>query len=151
MTRADIATLRESSVSQGIMLESAAERLWRARRPAFRLARQGRRRCGSRRIEAAGEATVPFTTGILIGIGETRAERIEALLAMRDAARRARPHPGNHHPEFPRQAGHAHGAARRSRRSTSMLWTIAVARLMFGADDEHPGAAQPAGPGCWPS
>ena len=35
-------------------------------------------------IAAAGEAAVPFTTGILIGIGETRRERIEALLALRD-------------------------------------------------------------------
>ena len=35
-------------------------------------------------LEAAGRARVPFTTGILIGIGETRAERIEALLAIRD-------------------------------------------------------------------
>ena len=35
-------------------------------------------------LEAAGRARVPFTTGILIGIGETRAERIEALLAIRE-------------------------------------------------------------------
>ena len=39
-------------------------------------------------IEAAGALDIPFTTGILIGIGETRRERIEALLALRDAHRR---------------------------------------------------------------
>ena len=65
------------------MLESAAERLRRRggphfgspdKDPALRL----------ETIRAAGEAAVPFTTGILIGIGETRRERIEALLALRD-------------------------------------------------------------------
>ena len=65
-------------------------------------------------IAAAGEAAVPFTTGILIGIGETRRERIEALLALRDLHERSRPHPGDHRPEFPRQARHAHGRARRA-------------------------------------
>src|SRR3546814_14291491 len=42
-------------------------------------------------IEAAGRARVPFTTGLLIGIGETRAERIEALQAIRDSHARHRP------------------------------------------------------------
>ena len=40
-------------------------------------------------LEAAGPARIPFTTGILVGIGETRAERIDALLAIRDCARSA--------------------------------------------------------------
>src|SRR5215208_4111163 len=79
----DLAALRKVSVSQGIMLETASERLSRRGGPHFgspdklpsaRLATIG----------AAGRARVPFTTGILIGIGETRAERIEALLAIRD-------------------------------------------------------------------
>src|SRR5215212_4918624 len=79
----DLAALRKVSVSQGIMLETASERLSRRggphfgspdKLPAARLAT----------IDAAGRARVPFTTGILIGIGETRAERIEALLAIRD-------------------------------------------------------------------
>src|SRR3546814_2868768 len=39
-------------------------------------------------IAAAGDAGVPFTSGILIGIGETRAERIESLLALRDLSDR---------------------------------------------------------------
>ena len=84
MTARRARALRQVSVSQGIMLESAAERLSRTRRAAFRLARQGAGACGSTASRAAGEAAVPFTTGILIGIGETRRERIEALLALRD-------------------------------------------------------------------
>ena len=83
MTRADIDRLRTVSVSQGIMLESASERLRRRggphfgspdKDPALRL----------ETIRAAGEAAVPFTSGILIGIGETRRERIESLLVLRD-------------------------------------------------------------------
>ena len=63
------------------MLETTSERLSRARRPALRLAGQapGRR---LETLEAAGGRGSPFTTGILIGIGETRAERIDALLAI---------------------------------------------------------------------
>src|SRR3954468_22348563 len=83
----DTLALREVSASQGLMLETTAERLaerggphWASpdKLPAARLAT----------IEAAGEARVPFTTGILIGIGETRHERLEALLAVRELAAR---------------------------------------------------------------
>jgi FO synthase len=83
MTGDDLAALRQVSVSQGVMLETASERLSARGRPHFgspdklpaaRLAT----------IDAAGRERVPFTTGILIGIGETRAERIEALLAIRE-------------------------------------------------------------------
>ena len=123
------------------MLESAAERLMRRggphfgspdKVPAVRLAT----------IAAAGEAAVPFTCGILIGIGETRRERIEALLALRALHERYGHHPGNHHPEFPRQARHADGRRAPSRDLAEHLWTIAVARIDLRAGDEHPGAAQ---------
>ena len=72
---------------KGLMLETAAERLSEKGGPHFgspdklpqvRLAM----------IESAGELAVPFTSGILIGIGETRAERIAALLQLRDAHER---------------------------------------------------------------
>ena len=110
----DIRRLRAVSVSQGIMLESAAERLSRSggphfgspdKAPAVRLAT----------IAAAGEAAVPFTSGILIGIGETRRERIEALLALRDLHERY-----GHIQEiiiqnFRAKPRHADGAMRRSR------------------------------------
>src|SRR5437660_2988137 len=80
MTRGDIDRLRAVSVSQGIMLESSAERLRRRggahfgspdKDPALRL----------ETIRAAGEAAVPATSGSLIGIGETRRPRIGARAA----------------------------------------------------------------------
>jgi FO synthase len=80
---ADLRALRQVSISQGIMLESSAQRLCERggphhgspdKHPAARL----------ETIRKAGEAAVPFTTGILIGIGETRSERIDALLALRE-------------------------------------------------------------------
>src|SRR5271168_2823009 len=83
----DIAMLRRVSVSQGLMLESAAERLSLKggphygspdKNPALRL----------ETIRLAGELRVPFTSGILIGIGETREERIQSILALRDLHRR---------------------------------------------------------------
>src|SRR5436305_1013165 len=65
------------------MLESAAERLGRRGGPHFGSPdKQPQRRLDC--IAAAGELAVPFTSGILIGIGETRRERIEALLALRE-------------------------------------------------------------------
>ena len=82
MTREELVRLRSVSVSMGIMMESTAERLSARggphhrspdKQPAVRLAT----------LEAAGELAVPFTTGLLIGIGETRLERIETLLAIR--------------------------------------------------------------------
>src|SRR3546814_16154261 len=81
MTAADYAALKPVSVSMGMMLESASARLcqkggphWGSpdKDPAVRLAS----------IAAAGDAGVPFTSGILIGLGETRAERIAFLLAL---------------------------------------------------------------------
>src|SRR3989440_8619703 len=81
MAREDLAALREVSVSMGVMLETASERLSQRGEPHF----GSPDKLPARRLEtiaAAGELRVPFTTGILIGIGETRAERIEALHAI---------------------------------------------------------------------
>src|SRR3954453_20850570 len=78
-----VQALRAVSVSQGLMLEGSAPALFARggphfgspdKRPEARLAT----------IAAAGEAQVPFTTGILIGIGETRVERLDALFAIRE-------------------------------------------------------------------
>jgi FO synthase len=83
MSRRELSELREVSPSQGLMLESLAERLCGPggphehapdKLPAARLAMIGK----------AGELAIPFTSGILIGIGETALERVEALLALRD-------------------------------------------------------------------
>ena len=82
LTGEETLALREVSVSQGTMLETLSERLLKRgmahfgapdKRPAVRLAT----------LEASGRARVPFTTGILVGIGETYEERIDALLAIR--------------------------------------------------------------------
>jgi FO synthase len=81
VTREELALLRTVSVSQGLMLETTSERLSRRGAPHF----GSPDKVPSVRLETirlAGEARIPFTTGILIGIGETRAERIEALHAI---------------------------------------------------------------------
>ena len=84
----ELRALREVSASQGIMLETTSERLVAARRPALRLARQGPGRAPRDASRPPARPRVPFTSGILIGIGETRAERLEALLALRALAER---------------------------------------------------------------
>lgn len=130
MDAADYAALRPHAVSMGIMLESASDRLAERggahfgspdKLPARRLAA----------ISAAGPAAIPFTTGLLIGIGETRAERIEALVAIRDLHRQYghiqeviiqnfRAKPGTGMADHPEPSLDDH------------LWTIAVARLILG-------------------
>ena len=132
MTRDDIARLRQVSVSQGIMLESASERLSRRGGPHFGSPdKHPQRRLDC--IAAAGEMAVPFTSGILIGIGETRRERIEALLALRDLNERY-----GHIQEIIIQNFRAKPETRMAAApepdETEHLWTIAVARLVFGAD-----------------
>ncbi len=79
LERDDLARLREVTASQGLMLESVSERLMETvhagsptKHPARRLAT----------IEAAGELKIPFTSGILVGIGETADEQVESLEAL---------------------------------------------------------------------
>ena len=84
---AELTRLKPVAPSMGMMLETTANRLWSEpggphygspdKEPAVRL----------RTLTDAGRVGVPFTTGILIGIGETRAERAESLFAIRAAAR----------------------------------------------------------------
>ncbi len=132
LTCDDLLALRRVSVSQGLMLESTSERLLERgaphhgspdKHPAARLAT----------LAAAGEARVPFTTGILIGIGETRAERVAALLAVRAAHERHghvqevivqnfRAKPGT------RMASHPEPSL------DELLWSAAAARLVLGPD-----------------
>lgn len=132
MEAADYAALRPHSASMGIMLESASDRLCTKgeahygspdKEPARRLAS----------IAAAGEAGVPFTTGLLIGIGETRLERIEALLAIRDLNDRY-----GHIQEVIIQNFRAKAGTKMVDRAEPTLedhvWTIAAARLILGAE-----------------
>jgi len=79
LSRSDLARLREVTASQGLMLESVSERLMETvhagsptKHPARRL----------QTIEAAGELRIPFTSGILVGIGETESERVASLEAI---------------------------------------------------------------------
>jgi FO synthase len=132
MTRDEIERLRQVSVSQGIMLESASERLSRRGGPHFGSPdKQPGRRLDC--IAMAGAAAVPFTSGILIGIGETRRERIEALLALRELHQRY-----GHIQEIIVQNFRAKPETRMAAApepsEADHLWTIAVARLIFGAE-----------------
>jgi FO synthase len=130
MSAEEMAMLRPVSASMGLMLESAAERLCESggphygspdKHPVVRLAT----------IAEAGRQNIPFTTGILIGIGETRAERVEALEAIRALHLRY---------------GHIQELIIQNflpKRGTKMVhvlpapleelcWTVATAREMFG-------------------
>ena len=87
LDRVELRKLKAVTGSMGMMLESTSRRLTRTgmahygcpdKVPVQRL----------RTLDRAGEANIPFTTGILIGIGETWDERIDTLLAIRDSHRR---------------------------------------------------------------
>jgi 7,8-didemethyl-8-hydroxy-5-deazariboflavin synthase CofG subunit len=87
MGEGELLALRETNLSVGLMLETVAERLAGPggphddapdKRPARRL----------RTLETAGRVGIAFTTGLLIGIGETRAERVDTLLAIREVHER---------------------------------------------------------------
>ncbi len=132
MGRGDLQRLRECNPSMGLMLESVSQRLlWPGaahdnapdKKPAVRL----------RTLELAGELRIPFTTGILIGIGENWQDRIDSLIAIRELNDRyghvqevivqnfrAKPTiPMRAHPHAPRD---------------DMLKTIALARLILGGE-----------------
>jgi FO synthase len=124
----ELAALRPVSPSQGMMVESLhaeldAHRGSPDKTPARRLAT----------LEAAGELAIPFTTGILCGIGESRADRIEALEAIAASHRRH-----GHVQEvivqnFLPKAGTAMHATPACP-DDEYLWSIAVARLILPAD-----------------
>jgi FO synthase len=130
MTPEDVQRLRRVSASMGLMLETMSDRLSARggphfgspdKLPAARLST----------LTAAGEASVPFTTGILIGIGETRAERIGSLLAIRELAERH-----GHVQEVIVQNFRAKPGTRMADALEptfeELLWTIAVARILLG-------------------
>ncbi|WP_422734260.1 bifunctional FO biosynthesis protein CofGH [Micromonospora sp. WMMD558] len=87
LTWSELQRLKPVAPSMGMMLETTATRLWAEpggphygspdKEPAVRL----------RVLDDAGRVNVPFTTGLLIGIGETPAERVDALFAIRRAHR----------------------------------------------------------------
>src|SRR5262245_20307323 len=126
LTAADFSLLRPAAASMGAMLETTAERLSARGGPHF----GSPDKLPAARLETlrlAGEARVPFTTGILIGIGETRVERIDALRAVAAAGRHVqevivqnfRAKPGTRMADAPEPP------------LEDLLWTIAVARLIL--------------------
>ncbi len=134
MARDELAALRPVAASMGIMLETTAERLAARGGPHW----ASPDKVPARRLETirlAGELSIPFTSGILIGIGETREERIEALLALGSLAaehghlrevivQNFRAKPGTRMADHPDATMEEH------------LWSIAVARIVLG-DDVH--------------
>jgi FO synthase len=132
MSERDLAALREVDVSMGIMLETVSERLLAPgaahdRAPDKVPARR------VKTIALAGKLAIPFTTGILIGIGETHAERVDALLAIRDLHERY-----GHIQEVIVQNFRAKPAIPMrdwtDPTADDLLRTVAVARLLLGPD-----------------
>src|SRR6187551_1747867 len=130
MSRDELASLRPVAASMGIMLETTAARLAARGGPHW----ASPDKVPARRLETmrlAGELSIPFTSGILVGIGETRDERIEALLALRSVAeehghlrevivQNFRAKPGTRMADHPDATMEEH------------LWSIAVARIVLG-------------------
>ena len=132
MTAEEINFLRKVSASMGIMLESTSTRLCEKGMPHY----GSPDKIPEVRLETmvlAGKQRVPFTTGILIGIGETRLERVESLLDIRDVHEKY-----GHIQEIIVQNFRAkpdtlmHSAPEPD--LNELLWTIAVARLIFGPE-----------------
>ncbi len=132
MSRDDLMLLREVTASQGIMLETVSDRLSERGGPHF----GSPDKMPAARLETlrlAGELAVPFTTGILIGIGETRHERLEALAAIRELHARYghiqevivqnfRAKPGTRMVDHPEPS------------LDELLWTVAAARIVLGPE-----------------
>lgn len=87
MTRDEMATLRPLNASMGLMLESISPRL-RARGGVHQAAPDKDPALRMKMIDEAGELRIPFTSGILLGIGETVAERAQSIVALRDSHER---------------------------------------------------------------
>ena len=130
MSRRELAALQPTNPSIGIMLESASPRLYQAGGP-HEFAPSKRPRVRLRTMELAGELGIPFTTGILIGIGETRRERVESLLAIRGLHRRF-----GHIQEVIVQNFRAKAdtpmADTPDASGDELMWTTAMARLILG-------------------
>ena len=132
LTRTELLALREVCPSQGLMLESVSRRLLEPgqahhgspdKDPDARLDT----------VRMAGELQIPYTSGILIGIGETREERIASLLSLRDLhdtyghlqeiiIQNFRAKPGTRMEGAPEP------------NLDDLLWTVAAARVLFGSE-----------------
>ena len=132
MSRRELVALQTYNPSMGLMLESTSPRLYKTGGP-HEFAPSKRPRVRLRTMELAGELSIPFTTGILIGIGESRRERIDAILAIRNLHRAH-----GHIQEVIIQNFRAKPATPMENiadaTSHELLWTVAVARILLGPD-----------------
>ncbi len=132
MTECELQTLKEVNVSMGLMLETTSDRLCQPGGP-HEHAPSKHPRARLRTLELAGQLQIPFTTGLLVGIGETVQERIDALEAIGDLQERF----GNIQeviiqnfcakPDTPME---------KSSEATQeeMLETVALARILLGSE-----------------
>ena len=130
MSTREMENLKPSNPSMGLMLESTSEELYKAGGP-HALAPSKRPVARLKTIQIAGELGIPFTTGLLIGIGEPPKERIDSLLAIREMNEKYghiqeviiqnfRAKPSTPMENFPDAI------------SVEMMWTVAVSRLILG-------------------
>ena len=130
MSRRELASLRPVCASMGIMLENVSPRLAKPGGPHHQAPSKWPR-ARIKALSLAGQEKVAFTTGLLVGIGETRAEIIDSLITIRDLHERY-----GHiqeviiqnfraKPDTPMSA-HPHAS------TETTLWTVAVARLILG-------------------
>ena len=130
MSRREIAALQPYNPSMGLMLESTSEMLYASGGP-HEFAPSKRPRVRLRTTEIAGELGIPFTSGILIGIGETRRDRVDSLLAIRSLHQTY-----GHIQEVIVQNFRAKPdtpmCGSKDATSVEMLWTVAVARILLG-------------------
>jgi len=130
MTSQEIEELRPVAASMGMMLESSSKRLCEKGGPHYGSPdKDPEKRLAT--LDSAGKAKVPFTTGILIGIGETRQERVDSLIDIKKSHDKY----GhvqeviiqNFKPKLnTKMSGHEEPLVE------ELLWTIAVARIIFG-------------------
>ena len=132
MSRRELESLKPYNPSAGLMLESTSNLLYQkggphefapSKRPAARL----------KTIETAGQLKVPFTTGLLIGIGETVQDRVDSLLEIRELH-----HKYGHIQEVIIQNFRAKPKTPMENipdaEDIDMLWTVAVSRIILGSD-----------------
>ena len=132
MSHREMASLLPFNPSMGLMLESTSEKLYQSGGP-HALAPSKRPTVRLKTLEIAGQLGIPFTTGILVGIGESRQDRIDSLLELR----RIHLTYGNiqeviiqnfrSKPKTPMQSSP-------NVSDIEMLWTVATARILLGSE-----------------
>ena len=132
MKAEDLRKFRKVSVSQGLMLESSSGRLCQKGGPHYGSADKIPQ-VRMQTIQLAGKEKIPFTSGILIGIGENRSERIQSMLDLRDLHELY-----GHLQEIIIQNFRAKTGTKMANASEpsldELIWTIAVARIIFGPE-----------------